>query len=38
MRIGHKGWLAGVRLAQSEHGKSYLGVIYREVDKIAIES
>lgn len=28
----------GVRVAQAEHGKSYLWVIGREVDKMAIEA
>jgi hypothetical protein len=33
----HKGWQTEAGMAQMEHGKSYLRVVYREVDKIAIE-
>lgn len=32
---GYEGWPAGVGAAQVEHSKQYLGVIVREVDKIA---
>ena len=33
----HGGWPVGVRVSQAEHGKSYFGVIDREVERIAIE-
>lgn len=33
-RIGYEGWSDGVRVAQEEHGKSYLAVPDREVDII----
>jgi hypothetical protein len=29
VRTGHEGWPVGVRAAQAEQGKSYLGVIGR---------
>jgi hypothetical protein len=35
VRTGHEAWPAGVRVAQEEHSKLYLGVIDKEVDKIA---
>jgi hypothetical protein len=31
VRTGHEGWPVGGRVAQAEHGKSYLGVINREM-------
>lgn len=38
---GHKnrleGWPIGVRMDQAEHGKSYFGVIDREVDTNSLE-
>jgi hypothetical protein len=37
MGTGHEGWPAVVRVAQAGDDRSYLGVIYREGDKIAIE-
>lgn len=33
VRTGHGCWPDGVRFAQVEHGKSYLRVIDKEVDK-----
>jgi hypothetical protein len=38
VRTGCEGWPVRVRVVQAEHGKSYLGVIDREVDRIALES
>lgn len=35
MRTGHEGWPVGVRVAQAEHGKSYIWVIGREGDILA---
>ena len=38
MGTGHEGWPAVVRVAQAGDDRSYLGVIYREGDKIAQRS
>jgi hypothetical protein len=35
VRIGQKGWPVGIKTTQAKQGKSYLGVIGREVDIIA---
>lgn len=35
LRTGHEGWPVGIRVTKAEHGKSYLGVIGREIDIVA---